>query len=162
MDAYDLETHAGRMSQTGPPRAEPRGGYDLAGEVERGQFHLLFPGTVVNVMPGRPNLSIGPILPLGPERTYRFLDYFVDPDAPEEWVEEMLAFDAQVGAEDTVLVERVHAGRPQRPHPEGRLMPESEQLVAHFQALVRRRARLSDPRAPVHRIATPRRAARQR
>jgi choline monooxygenase len=135
-DAYLLETSNRRMSQAGAPRPVPRGGYDTTGEVERGQFHLLFPGTVVNVMPGRPNLSIGPILPLGPERTYRFLDYFVDPEAPQAWIDEMLEFDAQVGAEDTQLVERVHQGMRSGLVAEGRLLPESERLVAHFQALV--------------------------
>ena len=109
-DAYLLETSAGRMSQHSPPRPEPRGTYDPTGEIERGQFHLLFPGTVVNVMPGRPNFSIGPIVPRDTERTYRFLDYFVAEDADEAWIEESLAFDAQVGAEDSVLVERVQAG----------------------------------------------------
>jgi phenylpropionate dioxygenase-like ring-hydroxylating dioxygenase large terminal subunit len=135
-ESYHLETSGSRMSQTGPPRAEPRGGYDLRGEVERGQFHLVFPSTVVNVMPGRPNLSIGPITPAGPERTHRFLDYFVDPDAPREWIDEMLEFDAQVGAEDTRLVERVQEGMRAGLIAEGRLLPESERLVAHFQALV--------------------------
>jgi choline monooxygenase len=135
-DAYLLETSGGRMSQHSPPRPEPRGSYDPAGEVERGQFHLLFPTTVINVMPGRPNLSIGPIYPLAPERTYRFLDYFVDPDADERWIEESLAFDAQVGAEDRVLVERVQAGVRSGVLGEGRLLPSSEQLVAHFQSLV--------------------------
>ena len=135
-DAYLLETHAWRMSQHGPPRPEPRGSYDPSGEVESGQFHLLFPNTVVNVMPGRPNLSIGPIVPLAPERTYRFLDYLVAPDADERWIEEALAFDAEVGAEDRVLVERVQAGVRSGILGEGRLMPRSEQLVAHFQSLV--------------------------
>jgi choline monooxygenase len=135
-DAYLLETHAGRMSQHGPPRPEPQGAYDPSGEVERGQFHLLFPSTVLNVMPGRPNLSIGPILPLGPERTYRFLDYLVAPDADDAWIEEALAFDAQVGAEDRLLVERVHAGVRTGVLGEGRLLPRSERLVAHFQSLV--------------------------
>jgi choline monooxygenase len=135
-DAYLLEMQAGRMTQHGPPRAEPRGSYDPSGEIERGQFHLLFPGTVINVMPGRPNFSIGPILPLAPERTYRFLDYFVAEDADPTWVEESLAFDTQVGAEDRVLVERVQAGVRAGLIDEGRLMQESEQLVAHFQSLV--------------------------
>ncbi len=135
-DSYLLETRRWRMTQHGPPRPEPRGGYDLSGDVERGQFHLLFPGTVINVMPGRPNFSIGPIVPLTPERTYRFLDYFLAPDADEGWIEEMLAFDAQVGAEDRQLVERVQAGVRSGMLDEGRLMPESEQLVAHFQSLV--------------------------
>jgi len=135
-DSYLLETGNLRMTQHGPPRLEPRGAYDPAGEVERGQFHLLFPSTVVNVMPGRPNFSIGPIIPLAPERTYRFLDYFVAPHADDRWVEEMLAFDAQVGAEDRTLVERVQVGVRSGLLDAGRLMPQSEQLVAHFQGLV--------------------------
>ena len=105
VDAYLLETNSGRMSQYSPPRREPSGAYDPTGEIERGQFRLLFPGTVLNVMPGRPNFSIGPVVPLETEKTYRFLDYFVAEDADDAWVEESLAFDAQVGAEDRVLVE---------------------------------------------------------
>ena len=134
--SYLLDAGGRRMSQYGPPRPEPRGSYDLAGEVERGQFHLLFPGTVVNVMPGRPNLSIGPIVPLEPERTYRSLDYFVAPDADEAWVEDLLAFDAQVAAEDTALVERVQAGVRAGLLEDGHLLPESERLIAHFQSLL--------------------------
>ena len=136
VDSYLLETNGGRMTQHGPPRPEPRGAYDPTGEVERGQFHLLFPGTVINVMPGRPNFSIGPIVPSAPETTYRFLDYFVAADADEAWIEESLAFDAQVGAEDRVLIERVQAGMRAGLIEDGRLLPESEQLIAHFQALV--------------------------
>jgi choline monooxygenase len=135
-ESYLLETDGHRMSQYGPPRPEPRGSYDPAGDVERGQFHLLFPNTVVNVMPGRPNLSIGPIVPTEPGRTYRFLDYLVDPAADDPWIEDMLAFDAQVGSEDTRLVERVQEGVTSGLVEEGRLLPESEKLVAHFQALV--------------------------
>jgi len=135
-DSYLLETSRWRAAQHSPPRPEPRGTYDPTGEVERGQFHFLFPNTVLNVMPGRPNLSIGPIVPLAPERTYRFLDYLVAPDASEAWLEEMLAFDAQVGAEDRQLVERVQAGVRSGVLDEGRLMPESERLVEHFQSLV--------------------------
>jgi choline monooxygenase len=87
-------------------------------------------------MPGRPNLSIGPIVPLSPERTYRFLDYLVAPEADDEWVAGMLEFDDQVGEEDRALVARVQAGVRSRLVEDGRLLPESERLVAHFQALV--------------------------
>jgi phenylpropionate dioxygenase-like ring-hydroxylating dioxygenase large terminal subunit len=135
-DAYGLELSGNRMSQQGVPRPDRRGTYDLTGEVAQGQFHLLFPGTVINVMPGRPNLAIGPIVPLAPERSYRFLDYFVDPEADDTWIEDMLAFDTQVGIEDRGLVERVQTGMRSGVLDGGRLMPESEQLVAHFQSLV--------------------------
>ena len=135
-DAYLLEAAGARMSQQSPPRPEPRGSYNPSGEVERGQFHLLFPGTVVNVMPGRPNFSIGPLVPIDAERTYRFLDYFVAADADESWIEEALAFDAQVGSEDQTLVERVQAGVRAGLIDHGRLLPESERLIAHFQSLI--------------------------
>jgi hypothetical protein len=136
VDAYLLETNAGRMTQHGPPRAEPKGAYNPTGEIERGQFHLLFPGTVVNVLPGRPNFSIGPVVPRDTEKTYRFLDYFVADDADDAWIEESLAFDAQVGAEDQILIERVQAGMRAGVIPDGVLLPESEKLIARFQALV--------------------------
>lgn len=135
-DSYLLETRVFRMSQIGAPKPEPRGSYDPAGDVEHGHFHLLFPGTVVNVMPGRPNISIGPIFPLAPERTYRFLDYFVASDGDDAWVEELLAFDNEVGAEDRILVERVQQGVRSGLLDQGRLLAESEQLIAHFQSLV--------------------------
>ena len=48
-DAYALEMRGRLASQFGPPRNGGGGVYDAVGEVERGQFHLLFPGTVVNV-----------------------------------------------------------------------------------------------------------------
>ena len=82
-------------------------------------------------MPGQPNLSIGPVLPAGPERTARFLDYFVGPDVDEAWIAEMIAFDEQVGAEDTVLVERVQRACAAAASTHGQLMAESERLVAH-------------------------------
>src|SRR5262249_34324531 len=46
---------------------------------ERGQFHLLYPNTGINVFPGPANLSIGPIVPTAPGRTERYLDYFFSP-----------------------------------------------------------------------------------
>ena len=57
--------------------------------------------------------------------THRFLDYFVAEDADGAWIEESLAFDAQVGAEDRMLIERVQAGMRAGLIAEGRLLPES-------------------------------------
>jgi phenylpropionate dioxygenase-like ring-hydroxylating dioxygenase large terminal subunit len=135
-DAYVLEANGRLASQYGPPRNGGGGIYDAVGEVERGQFHLLFPGTVINVMPGKPNLSIGPVVPRSPERTYRFLDYFVGPDVDEAWLADYLALDDQVGAEDRTLVEAVQRGIASGGLEAGTLLPESEKLIAHFQALV--------------------------
>jgi len=68
------------------------------------------PNTRINVFPGSPNLSIGPALPDGPERTTGYHDYFFGPEVTHEEKEELIAFDSQVGAEDRVLVESVQRG----------------------------------------------------
>jgi choline monooxygenase len=135
-DAYRLEAHGLVSSQFGPLRRN--GDSFLAGgEVPRSQFHFLWPNFGVNVFPGRPNLSCGSIVPVGPERTVRFLDYFFAPDVEQAWIDELIAFDDQIGREDTALVEGVQRGVRSGVLAEGRLLAESEQLVAHFQQLVR-------------------------
>jgi hypothetical protein len=89
-------------------------------------------------MPGRATLSIGPILPRGPERSYRYFDYFFGADVDATWLADFMALETLVGEEDRVLVERVHRGLRNRVVGAGVLMPESELLVAHFQELVAR------------------------
>jgi len=106
------------------------------GEEGQGQFHFVWPNIKINVLAGRPNLSIGPVLPDGPERSAGYLDYFFAGDADAAWVDELLEFDRQVGWEDRVLVERVQKGVRSGLVGEGRLLGESEQLVARFQELV--------------------------
>jgi choline monooxygenase len=128
-DAYRLETHALGSSQFGRTK-------NGDGPVE-GQFHWLWPATKVYALPGPPNLAAGPVGPIGPERTRGFLDYFFPEDVSDAEVEELLAFDEQVGLEDRALVESVQAGVRSGLLDEGKLMPESERLLAHFQQLVR-------------------------
>jgi phenylpropionate dioxygenase-like ring-hydroxylating dioxygenase large terminal subunit len=127
-DAYRLEAHDTFWSQHARLR-------DDKGEAP-GQFHLLFPNVKLNVYPGPPNLSIGPVLPDGAERALGYLDYFFPPDADDAWIEELVAFDDQVGREDRKLVESVQRGVRTGVIEHGRLLPESEQLVAGFQRRV--------------------------
>jgi len=128
-DAYELEPHETFVAQFCTAKATG----------ERGQFHLVFPNTGINVFPGPANLSIGPIVPDGPERTVRILDYFFAPDVEPDWIERFLAYDDQIGREDTALVESVHRGMRSGLLDHGRLLPVSEQLIAAFQAWTRRR-----------------------
>jgi phenylpropionate dioxygenase-like ring-hydroxylating dioxygenase large terminal subunit len=127
-DAYRLEPNETFWSQYARLRDD-----EVA---PAGQFHLLFPNLKLNVYPGPPNLSIGPVLPAGPERAIGHLDYFFRADADEAWIEELVAFDDQVGREDTRLVESVQRGVRSGAIGHGRLLPESEQLVAAFQRRV--------------------------
>jgi hypothetical protein len=73
------------------------------------------------------------------------LDYFFAPDATEEWIAEFLEFDDEVGQQDARLVELVQRGAGSGVISEGRLLPDSERLVAGFQARVQEalRARMS-------------------
>jgi phenylpropionate dioxygenase-like ring-hydroxylating dioxygenase large terminal subunit len=131
-DSYRLEaTSEHVLSQYAP--VSGTGVSDTA----EGHFHFVWPNLRVNIYPGPANLSIGPLLPAGPERSTGFLDYFFAAGADEEWVTELLAFDRQVGEEDRALVERVQRGVGSGLIEHGRLLPESEQLVAGFQARVR-------------------------
>ena len=133
-DAYRLESSGLISSQLGPLRRN--GSSFLAdGEIPHSQFHFVWPNFGINIFPGRTNLSCGPMLPLGPERTARFLDYIFAPDVDHAWIDELIAFDTQVGNEDTELVKGVQQGVRSGLLAEGRLLTESEQLVAHFQRL---------------------------
>ena len=134
-DAYELAPGDAFSSQFGPVRGNGSG-LDTAGEVKRSQFHFLWPNTMINIFPGRTNLSIGPLLPAGPERTDRFLHYFFGSETDAAWIDELLAFDAQVGVEDKMLVENVQRGVASGLIERGRLMPESERLIVDFQQRV--------------------------
>ena len=106
------------------------------GEIGRAQWHFLWPNVTLNVEPGPQNISLDVWRPDGPGRTQGFTDYFFAPEVPEGTAEELMAFSRQVGEEDGALVEAVQRGMASGAVPFGRLMPESEQLVAHFQRMV--------------------------
>ena len=114
-----------------------RASYVPRGEVTQAQYHFLWPATTVNVTPGPSNISLERWVPDGLRRTIEVTDYFFGPDASPEQIEELLAFDNQVGEEDTELVQSVQRGLGSGAVPQGRLMLESEQLIADFQRRVR-------------------------
>jgi choline monooxygenase len=101
-----------------------------------GQFHMIWPSTKVNVWPGEPNLSIGPLAPVAPGRTDGFLDYFFGDDVDPRWEAELMELDDQVGVEDRALVESVQRGLRSGAFEHGRLMLPSEELIADFQRWV--------------------------
>ena len=136
-EAYALSTEGRLSSQRGPVRDGGGTTMHLDGKLPRSQFHFLWPNLGVNIFPGRPNLSIGPMVPVTPDRTYRFLDYFFGVDVDQAWIDELMAFDNQVGKEDRVLVEGVHRGIASGGLEHGWLMGRSEQLIGHFQQLTR-------------------------
>jgi phenylpropionate dioxygenase-like ring-hydroxylating dioxygenase large terminal subunit len=129
-----------RASQFNPvhPRSlDGRGPIDAHGEVGSAQFHLWFPTMKFNVLPGRPNLSIGPLWPTGPVTCAAYLDYFFADGVDEKWIDDVLVLDTQVGAEDTALVEAAQRGTSSGMVERGWVLGGTEMLIAHFQDYLR-------------------------
>lgn len=141
-DQYALSVSPTFSSQIGPvrPSALQENGkapYVPEGDVRHSQFHLLWPNTTINIVPGPQSVSIERWLPDGLGRTVEVTDYWFGEDVPAAVIDEVLAFDDEVGREDTDLVVSVQAGLAAGLVAQGRLMTESEQLIADFQARVR-------------------------
>jgi nitrite reductase/ring-hydroxylating ferredoxin subunit len=83
-------------------------------------YHFVWPNTTINVAPGPLNLSIERWVPAGPRTTVEVTDYFFGPDVTEKRILEVI----EGGTQGSRAV------------PQGRLLAESEQLVAAFQRRV--------------------------
>jgi choline monooxygenase len=132
-DRYKLAATAYRLSHRAPVRERPTSSaYSPAGSVTAGSYHLLLPNVKININPGRQNLSIGPVYPDGVAKTTGFLDYYFGADADDAWIEEMMAFDGDVGTEDAALVAAAQLGVAGSWIDRGRILPQ-ERLLASFQ-----------------------------
>ncbi len=141
-DNYALRVAPTFSSQIGPVRASALAGegkapYVPVGDVTQSQYHFIFPSTTINIAPGPPNISLEYWAPDGLGRTIEVTDYWFGADVAPETIEEILEFDDQVGREDTDLVVSVQAGLSSGMVRQGRLMRESEQLIADFQRRLR-------------------------
>jgi choline monooxygenase len=128
---YELTAATHRLSHRAPVR-----GAAVPGSVTAGSYHLLLPNVKININPGRQNLSIGPVYPDGVDKTRGFLDYYFGADADEAWIEQMMAFDGEVGDQDAALVAAAQAGVAGSWIDRGRILPQ-ERLLAGFQRYVR-------------------------
>ena len=69
------------------------------------------------------------------DKTRGFLDYYFGADADEAWIEQMMAFDGEVGDEDAALVAAAQAGVAGSWIDRGWISPQ-ERLIADFQRYV--------------------------
>ena len=94
-----------------PRSLEGNGPIDASGEVGAAQNHLWFPTLKFNVLPGHPNLSIGPLWPTGPDTLRGVPRLLVRPTAPTRAGSRSCSRSTtQIGAEDTALVEAAQRG----------------------------------------------------
>ncbi len=142
IDERQLELRASglRTSQFAPihPRSlDGRGPIDAHGEVSSAQNHLWFPTLKFNVLPGHPNLSIGPLWPTSAVTCAGYLDYWFGDSADDKWIDELFVLDTQIGAEDTALVEAAQRGTSSGMIERGWVLGGTETLIGHFQDYVR-------------------------
>ena len=135
-DAYTLSTAHWTSSQYGPAQTGDDLPYDPAGDTRTSQFHFIWPNWTLNVLPGPAHLRVIVFQPLDEDRTASFVDGFWAPNTPDESIQEITRFSAEVGAEDRGLVESVHRGLRSGAIDHGRLLLGSEKLIQHFQLLV--------------------------
>jgi phenylpropionate dioxygenase-like ring-hydroxylating dioxygenase large terminal subunit len=138
-DAYGLQAYEWFSSQAGSVRETISGKeppYDADGDVLEAQFHYFWPNFTISINPGKPNLAIDVWIPDGPGRTRGFSEHYFGPDVSREWAEQMMAFNAQVGAEDDHLTGSVQRGLGAGVPDQGRFLLNSEHLIAHFQRMV--------------------------
>jgi len=140
-DAYALQVHPTFSSQIGYARpagfaGNGGGGLLPRGEVAQSQYHFLFPSTTLNIAPGIPNISLERYNPDGLGRTIEVTDYYFGANVSDAEIDELMAWDHQVAEEDVSLVQSVQCGLESGAVPQGRLMAESEQLIADFQRRV--------------------------
>jgi phenylpropionate dioxygenase-like ring-hydroxylating dioxygenase large terminal subunit len=139
---YKLTAHGWFASQVGQVRQSALEGkakiktYDPRGEVAQAQYHLLWPNVTININPGFPNLSIDVWVPDGPNQAKGFSEHYFGPGVSEQFAQDLIAFNKQVGDEDDALTNSVQhgllGGIPER----GRFLINSEHLCIHFQKLI--------------------------
>jgi phenylpropionate dioxygenase-like ring-hydroxylating dioxygenase large terminal subunit len=88
------------------------------------------------IAPSPNRLWVGVFEPLDESSTRIVTDFYFGDGFPDEVVEESIAFSDQVLIEDKALVESVQRGLRSGRVERGRLLPQSETLVRHFQQLV--------------------------
>jgi choline monooxygenase len=140
-DAYRLSTGRWTSSQRTHVRhaildGRKNGAYDPRGGSTEAQYHVVWPNFTINVEAGLPNVGVDVWWPDGTGRTIGVSERWFAPDVPKELREEMIAFARQVGLEDDSLCESVQRGLASGMLANGRILRESEQLIAHFQGLV--------------------------
>ena len=103
----------------------------------------LWPNTCIMRYPGRGNMIILHVIPVGPDRTLETYDFFLESPEPTEAEHEAIRYlDDVLQAEDIALVESVQQGMSTPAFTQGRIVHDpggsgkSEHAVHHFHGLV--------------------------
>ena len=142
MAGYRMTAQGLWSSQKGTLRHGDNAAYPVADDGERrALFWWLFPSTVINVMPGAPEVVVGTILPDGVGHTLRRFQHFAPDGARPDPARD--AYERTVlGPEDVAICESVQRGLSSLGFDRGRIVHDAanphhgEAAVHHFHRLV--------------------------
>ena len=157
MASYRMTAQGLWSSQKGTLRHGNNAAYPVADDGEqRALFWWLFPSTVINVMPGQPEVVVGTILPDGVGHTVRRFQRFAPEGAQPDPAREI--YEREVfGPEDVAICESVQRGLNSLGFDRGRIVHDTttphhgEAAVHHFHQLVLRALAASDAKDPAPR-----------
>lgn len=132
-DRYVLSEAGGILSHRAAVRDRAPETY-RSGAIDSGSYYVLLPNQTFDVNPGQQNLAASVSTPDGAGRCVGFTDRYFGTTATTEFIEEMIAFDDEVGSQDQDSVEWVQQGVSSGAVAAGHLLLDSEKLVAAFQA----------------------------
>jgi choline monooxygenase len=144
MDTYKVTTHDIYSSHMAEAGKTSNSAYDVSSAtVTDHAVWWLWPNTCLMRYPGRGNMIVLHIIPVGPERTLETYDFYLEsaePNAAE--VEAIRYLDEVLQVEDIGLVESVQRGMRTPAFAQGRIVHDpagsglSEHAVHHFHGLV--------------------------
>jgi choline monooxygenase len=128
---YDTELHDWYSLQHSPLRNSG----DIYGD-GHAYYYFMYPNIMLNITPGR--LQTNRVIPLGVDRCLVEFDYYYtgDPEVQARMETEQ-AFSDEIQREDIAICEQVQKGLASSSYQGGRLNPERESGVWHFQNLLR-------------------------
>ena len=144
MDTYKVTTHGIYSSHMADAGNSPNAAYDVSNAtVKTHAVWWLWPNTCFMRYPGRSNMLVLNIIPVGPDRTLETYDFFLETAEPDAMEQEAIRYiDDVLQVEDITLVESVQRGMNTPAFQQGRIVNDpngsgkSEHALHHFHGLV--------------------------
>ncbi len=144
MDTYEVTTHGIYSSHMAEAGKTTNAAYSVSGAtVTDHAVWWLWPNTCLMRYPGRGNMIVMHIIPIGIDQTFETYDFFFEDAEPNHAEQEAIRYiDDVLQAEDIALVESVQRGMGTPAFSQGRIVHDpagsgkSEHAVHHFHGLV--------------------------
>lgn len=144
MDTYKVTTHGIYSSHMAEAGKQSNSAYAVDNAtVQDHAVWWLWPNTCIMRYPGRGNMIIMHIVPVGHDRTFETYDFFFEDDTPNPAEQDAIRYiDEVLQVEDIGLVESVQRGMSTPAFTQGRIVHDpagsgkSEHAVHHFHGLV--------------------------